>query len=217
MKSIWAVIKRNFAGAIIPLIITAAVVLLATTSADSEIALSRGNYTWLYLIMLPFFIVFGSFKKLIHLNASKKSYFLGSMATYVLAALAVSSINTIIHLTVDHWNQTQTVINLIELCGWWQNGVVVAFLQQFVFLLMCSIFLHVLLSIQPYWYGWLTDAAVIAVISVFTPIASLRAALAAFFGLIMFNSVAWLHILVCVVGCAAFYMLGLAAIKQKSI
>lgn len=217
MKSIWAVTKRNFAGSLIPLIITAATVLLATTSADAEFSISRGNYAWLYLVMLPFFIVYGNFKKLINLNASKKAYYIGSMTTYFLGSLAVSAVNTLIHLTIDQLNKTQVVINLIELCGWWQNGVFMAFLQQFAFLFLFSIFLHVLLSIQPYWYGWLTDAIFIAIISVFTPIASLRGALSSFFGLIMFNPVAWLHILVCAVGCAVFYLLGLAVIKRKTI
>lgn len=217
MKAIWAITKRNFGSSFIPFIITAIVVLLSSSSADSKIAISRGNYTYIYLIMLPFFIVFGNFKKLINLNADKKSYYLGSMMTYVLSALTVSAANTLIHLTIDSLNQTQTVINLMELCGWWQNGIAVAFLQQFSFLLMCTIFLHLLLSIQPYWYGWLTDAFLIAVISVFTPIASLRTVLESFFGIIMFNPVAWLHILVCAIGCIIFYLLGLVVIKQKSI
>lgn len=217
MKAILTVTKRNFASSFIPLIITGAVVLLSSTSADSQIAISRGNYTWLYLIMLPFFVVYGNFKKLMSLNAGKRSYYYGAMMTYILSALAVSAANTLIYLTIDRMNRTQTVINLIELCGWWQNGIAAALIQQFLFLLMCTIFLHLLLSIQPYWYGWLADVALIAVISVFTPIASLREVLVSFFRLIMFNDTAWLHILICAIGCAVFFLLGLVAIKRKSI
>lgn len=47
MTAIFAVIKRLFASNKVSFIITAVVVLCATTSGDSKIALSNGNYTWM--------------------------------------------------------------------------------------------------------------------------------------------------------------------------
>lgn len=217
MKPIWGVTKRNFASSLVAFIITIVVVVLATTSPDSTFAISRGNYTWIYLAMLPFFVVFGNFKKLLNLNANKKSYYLGAILTYAISALIISSVNTLIHLTIDNLNTTQTVINLMELCGWWNNGIMVAFIQQFIFLFMSAIFLHVLLSMQPYWYGWLVDGIIIAILCIFIPIAPLRKLLVSFFQLIMFNSTAWLHIIVCILACLIFYLIGLAVIKRKSI
>lgn len=217
MTAILAVIKRLFASDKISFIITAIVVLCATTSGDSKIALSNGNYTWLLAIMTPFLFVFYDFTKLIHLGTSKKDYFIGSLASYGLMALGISLANTGIHVLIDPLNHSQSVINMMDLCGWTANGLFVAFLQQTIFLLLTMIFLHVLLSMQPYWYGWLTDSALAAIICIFTPIAPLRHHLAGFFKVIMFNSNALLHIGVCLLLCIMLSLIGITVLKRKTL
>lgn len=217
MTEILAVMKRLFASNKVSFIITAVAVLCATTSGDSKIALSNGNYTWLLAVMTPFFFVFYDFTKLIHLGTSKKDYFIGSLASYGLMALVVSLANTGIHVLIDPLNSTQTVINMIDLCGWTVNGMFIAFLQQTIFLLLTMIFLHVLLSMQPYWYGWLTDSILAAIICIFTPVAPLRHVLAGFFKVIMFNSNAMLHIGVCLLLCAILSAIGLTVLKRKTL
>lgn len=217
MTAIFAIIKRLFASNKVSFIITAVVVLCATTSGDSKVALSNGNYTWLLAIMTPFFFVFYDYTKLMHLGTSKKDYYIGSLASYGLMAFVASLANTVIHVVIDPLNQTQAVINVMDLCGWTKNGTFVALLQQTVFLLLTMIFLHVLLSMQPYWYGWLTDGILVAIICIFTPIAPLRHCLAGLFKIIMFNSNALLHIVVCLLLCAILSLLGLAALKRKTL
>lgn len=215
MAALFAIIKRLFASNKVSFIITAIVVLCATTSGDSKIALSNGNYTWLLAVMTPFFFVFYDYTKLIHLGTSKKDFFLGSLASYGLMALLISLLNTGIHVLIDPINQTQTVINMMDLCGWTANGLFIAFLQQALFLLLTMIFLHVLLSMQPYWYGWLTDSILVAIICIFTPIAPLRHILAGFFKVIMFNSNALLHISICLLLGALLSLIGLTVLKRK--
>ena len=58
MKAAFTVMRRELSSNRISFIVTAAVVLCATTSGDSEIALSNGNYTWLLAVLSPFFFVF---------------------------------------------------------------------------------------------------------------------------------------------------------------
>lgn len=217
MTAIFAIIKRLFASNKVSFIITAVVVLCATTSGDSKIALSNGNYTWLLAIITPFLFVFYDYTKLIHLGTSKKDYFLGSLASYGLMAFMVSLVNTGIYVLIDPLNHTQTVINMMDLCGWTVNGMFIAFLQQTTFLLLTMIFLHVLLFMQPYWYGWLTDGVLVAIICVFTPIAPLRHILAEFFKVIMFNSNAFLHIGICLLLSAVLSFIGLIVLKQKTL
>ena len=217
MTAIFAVVKRLFASNKVSFIITTVVVVCATTSGDSQIALSNGNYTWLLAVMAPFLFVFYDFTKLIHLGTSKKDYFIGSLASYGLMALVVSLFNTGIYVLIDPLNQTQTVINMMDLCGWTVNGMFIAFLQQTLFLLLIMIFLHVLLSVQPYWYGWLTDGVLAAIICIFTPIAPLRHLLAGFFKVIMFNSNALLHIGVCLLLCTIMSLIGVAVLKRKTL
>lgn len=186
MKSTFAIVKRLLASNKISFIITALVVLCATSSGD--VVLSNGNYTWLLAVMTPFFFVFYAYTKLMHLGASKRDYFFGCLISYGILALSISLINTLIHLLIDPVYPARTVINMMDVCNWTENGIFIAGVQQLFFLLLVMIFLHVLLSMQSHWYGWLTDAILVAIICVFTPIAVLREILSGFFQMIMLNS-----------------------------
>lgn len=215
MRAILAVVKRLLASNKISFIITAVVTVCATSSGET--VLSNGNYTWLLAVLSPFFFVFYDFSKLIHLGASKRDYYLGCLAAYALLALGISLANTAIHLVIDPAYQARTVINLMDVCRWTENGIIAAALQQACFLLLVMIFLHVLLSMQAHWYGWLTDAVLAAVICVFTPIAPLRSVLAGFFGLIMLNGNALVHTAVCLMLSAALALAGLWVLKRKTL
>ena len=215
MRAVFAVVKRLLASNKISFIITAVVTVCATSSGET--VLSNGNYTWLLAVLSPFFFVFYDFSKLIHLGASKRDYYLGCLAAYALLALGISLANTAIHLVIDPAYQARTVINLMDVCRWTENGIIVAALQQTCFLLLVMVFLHVLLSMQAHWYGWLTDAVLVAVICVFTPIAPLRSVLAGFFGLIMLNGNALVHTAVCLMLSAALALAGLWVLKRKTL
>lgn len=215
MTAIFSIVKRLLSSNKISFILTVIVVLCATSSG--EVALSNGNYTWLLAVLTPFFFVFYDFTKLMHLGASKRDYFFGCLISYGFLALCISLVNTVVHVLIDPVYPAQTVINLMDVCRWTENGVLVAGLQQMFFLLLVMIFLHVLLSMQTRWYGWLTDTVLVAVICVFTPIAPLRAVLSGFFQIIMFNGSAVLHIGVCLLLSAAFSLAGLAVLKRKTL
>lgn len=215
MKATFAIVKRLLASNKISFIIMALVVLCATSSGD--VVLSNGNYTWLLAVMTPFFFVFYDYTKLMHLGASKRDYFFGCLISYGILALGISLINTLIHLLIDPVYPAQTVINLMDVCNWTENGIFIAGVQQMFFLLLVMIFLHVLLSMQPHWYGWLTDAILVAIISIFTPIAALRGILSGFFQIIMLNGNALLHIGICLLLSAALSFAGLLVLKRKTL
>ena len=215
MTAIFAIVKRLLASNKISFIITVLVVLCATSSGD--VVLSNGNYTWLLAVLTPFFFVFYDFTKLMHLGASKKDYFFGCLISYVILALGISLVNTGIHLLIDPTYSAQTVINMMDVCKWTENGILVAGLQQMFFLLLVMVFLHVLLSMQTHWYGWITDALLVAIICIFTPIAPLRAILAEFFQTIMLNSNAVLHICICLLLSVALSLVGLVILKRKTL
>ncbi len=215
MRAILAVIKRLLASNKISFIITAFVVLCATSSGD--IVLSNGNYTWLLAVFTPFFFVYYDFAKLMHLGASKKDYYLGCLISYGFLAFCISLVNTVIHLLIDPVYSARTVVNLMDVCKWTENGIIVAGLQQIFFLLLCMVFLHVLLSMQTHWYGWLTDAVLVAIICIFTPIAPLRTLLVRFFQIIMLNNNAVLHICICLLLSSVLSVIGLAVLKRKTL
>lgn len=215
MKATFAIVKRLLASNKISFIIMALVVLCATSSGD--VVLSNGNYTWLLAVMTPFFFVFYDYTKLMHLGASKRDYFFGCLISYGILALGISLINTLIHLLIDPVYPAQAVINMMDMCKWTENGIFIAGVQQMFFLMLVMIFLHVLLSMQPHWYGWLTDAILVAIICIFTPIAALRGILSGFFQIIMFNSNAILHIGICLLLSAALSFAGLLVLKRKTL
>ena len=215
MTAILAIIKRLLASNKISFILTAAVVVCATSSGET--VLSNGNYTWLLAVMAPFFFVFYDFSKLMHLGASKKDYFIGCLISYGFLAFCISLVNTVIHLVIDPIYPAQTVINMMDVCRWTENGIFVAAIQQMLFLLLVMIFLHVLLSMQAHWYGWLTDVVLVAIICIFTPIAPLRSVLSGFFRLIMLNGNAIMHIGICLLLSAALSLAGLVVLKRKTL
>ena len=215
MKVNFAIVKRLLASNKVSFILTAIVVLCATSSGET--ALSNGNYAWLLAGLTPFFFVFYDFTKLMHLGASKKDYFLGCLISYVILAAGISLVNTMIHLVIDPAYSARTVINLMDVCRWTENGTAAAALQQMLFLLLLMVFLHVLLSMQAHWYGWLTDAILVVIICVFTPIAPLRAVLAGFFQLIMLNGSAVPHVCICLLLSAVLSLGGLAVLKRKTL
>lgn len=215
MTAVFTITKRLLASNKITFILTALVALCATSSGD--VVLSNGNYTWLPAVLTPFFFVFYDFKKFMRLGASKKDYFLGCLLSYGILALCISLVNTGVRLLIDPIYPAQEVINLMDVCRWTENGFFLAGLQQMLFLLLVMVFLHVLLSMQPHWYGWLTDALLVSVVCVFTPIAPLRAVLAGFFQIVMINGNAILHMGVCLLWSAASSLVGLAVLKRKAL
>lgn len=215
MNAIFAIVKRLLASNKISFIITALVVLCATSSG--EVVLSNGNYTWLLAAMTPFFFVFYDYTKLMHLGTSKRDYFIACLISYGVLALGISLINSLIHLLIDPVYPAQAVINLMDVCNWTENGIFIAGVQQMFFLLLVMVFLHVLLSMQPHWYGWLTDAILVAIICIFTPIAPLRSILAGFFQIVMLNGNAVLHISICLLLSAALSFAGLLVLKRKTL
>ncbi len=215
MRSVLAIARRLMASNKIGYSITLVVVVAATSSGD--VVLSNGNYTWLLALISPFFFVFYDFPRLLHLGVSKKDYLSGCITAYALLAFLISLLNTVIHLVIDPLYGERMVINMMDVCAWMTNGAFVAFLQQLLFLFMTMVFLHLLLSMQEHWYGWLLDALLIAIICIFTPIAPLRALLASFFRLVMFNGNALLHISVTVFLTLLFTFMNILVLKNKTL
>lgn len=215
MTATIAIVKRLIASNKISFLITALVAFSATSSGD--VVLSNGNYTWLLAVMPPFFFVFYDTPKLMHLGASKRDIFFGSLISYGVLALGISLVNTAFHGLIDPLYPAQAVINLMDVCKWTENEIFVAAIQQMFFLFLTMIFLHVLLSMQPYWYGWVADVVLVAIISIFTPIAPLRAVLGGFFQIIMLNSNAVLHIGACLLLSVVLALAGLLILRKKTL
>jgi hypothetical protein len=192
--------------------------------------MALGDYLILLPLFMSIFIPAQNFSKLLNLGCRRIDFFKGCLLTYVVAAFLTALAALVLWLVIDPvqlfftsdlWPASDpgepTLYNLFDVFGFVRNGAAVALIQMFAFLLLVSCAAHTLTLIQGRWYGWLADALLIAVISVFTPIAPLRAALVWFFNMIIFHDLAAVQILSCLVLGAAVYCAGLIPIRTKPI
>ncbi len=181
---------------------------------------SPGAYLYLLVLLFAIFIPALYFRKFMNLGAKKSTYIGGCALTYGVLALGVSALSVLCYLTVDKLliiPPKNYVWSMIDIFGWGQNGIFIAFIQQFAFLLLLAATAHLLTTIQTFWYGWLVDCIIAAILAVFIPIPVLRGALIWFFNLIIFNPYAFVQIIACLVLSAVLFLLSIFSVKQKTV
>ena len=179
-----------------------------------------GNFLYLLVLLSAIFIPARNFRRLMNLGGKRDDFFYGCAMTYVIMAAAVSLAGIILYYTYerlllvyyDGWT-----LNVLYWFGWIARGPVIAFFQQFAFLFLLAVFTHTLTSAQDRWYGWAADILIVAIISVFTPIAPLRSSLVWFFNMIIFHPNAFLQITSCLVLAALVYWLSRPIFARKAI
>ncbi len=179
---------------------------------------SEGNSLIIVIIIAAVLIPSVNFYKLMHLNGKKTDFFWASITNYIVFAAAIALVNVLLFYTIDKMLKTSVIIyDIIDVFGWSDNGVIFAFLRQFAFYLLLGVVLHTLTSIQTFWWGWVIDLVIVAIISVFTPIAPLRQLLVDFFNVIIFNPNPVVHIAVCLSLSAGIYSLNIPILSRKKI
>ncbi|MDR2900922.1 MAG: hypothetical protein LBV20_05340 [Treponema sp.] len=238
-KTAWKVAKinlQNLRSAYIKVGVLIAIMLIQTLvyiilsvvneKTYDNSTVSIGCFFWLLPLISTRFIPLSHFRKTINLGAKRNNFFWGILIVYALLVFFASLVNTILYYTFDRFIQSggffndymfHGVMNLVEIFGWTNNGIIIGFMQQFAFLFFATIFFHTLIAMQDKWYGWVTDVLLIAIISVFTPIASLRAVLASFFNLIIFQPNAFFQIAACLVLSMGIYALNKIIFARKII
>jgi len=192
--------------------------LLIVSSADNEI-LSSGNTFIILPIFAAIFIPSRNLRKIINLGGKRNDYFKGCIPVYAIISAFVTLIIILYYYTIDRFmmNYVHGVLNLIEVFGFIRRGPIVAFVQMFAFLFLFSVFIHTLTAAQDKWYGWAADIALVAIISVFTPIAPLRRTLVWFFRAIIFHPSALFQIAFCIILASALYALNKPILVRKAI
>jgi hypothetical protein len=225
LKKAWVIAKINFSHLKLVYIITAVTVLAGTSnliqflvSPTNNKYIDTANYLYLAVILAPVFIPSLNFRKIMHLNGKKLDFYWGTLINYIIISAVVSLANIILFILCQSIFGSRLIIwNTVGLFGWMSHGIVMAFLQQFFFLLLSAIVIHTLTSMQTFWFGWVADAVLAAIISVFTPIPVLRNALIWFFNMIIFNRCAAVQIISCLVLSAVIYALYLPVLQRKKI
>jgi hypothetical protein len=228
MKTLQGIVKINLKQSKLAYLIvgivffaTAVSVIITRVILRHGSGLALGNYLLILPLLMALFIAAINFSKLLNLGCRRWDFFRGCLPVYVIAAFCTALVCLALWLALDpfllSFSSELPQYNLFDVFGFVKNGAVVAFIQMFALLLLTSCVAHTLTLVQGHWYGWLADALIVAVIAVFTPIAPLRAALGWFLDMIVFNDLAIVQILSCVVLGAAVYAAGLVPIREKQI
>ena len=232
-RTAWTVAKlnlRNLRGAwwvtgivvVLMLVNTIVSAVVSTRGIDmrGQDGVGFGNFVWLMPLLAAIAIPALNYRRIVNLGGRRVQYFWGAALAYVVLAAAAALANVVLYYAIDRPVTENGRIgglwNLTQVFGWTAHGPVVAFVQAFAFLLLFTAFVHLLVSMQDRWYGWVLDVAVVAVIAVFTPIAPLRRALVDFFHLVIFGP-AVPQILACLVLAAALYAATRPVLAAKPI
>ena len=222
----WVISKINFRHLKAAYIITGCLLLVGITNLIlivtglnvSSGIVDPGNYAYGAAIFAPIFIPAINFKKIMHLNGKKIDFYWGSLINYAIIAAFVSFANILLYtVTKNTCSAYGYMLNIAQAFGWFSHGIVAAFFQQFFFIILFEIFIHTLTAMQTFWFGWVTDVALVAIISVFTPIPVLRSALVWFFYMIIFNPTVIIQIISCIVLSAFIFALYLLVLKKQRI
>ena len=193
----------------------------AYPDSSENMTVSLGNYLFLIIILGAIFIPVRNFRKMMNLGGKRADFFRGCALNYVIMAGAISLANVVLYYTYDKFMVSAIygggTLDILYWFGWAENGAIIAFFQQFAFLLLLATVIHTLTASQDKWYGWLADILIIAIISIFTPIASLRPALIWFFNLIIFHSNAFVQIAACLILALGIYSLNRLIFARKVI
>ena len=238
-KNAWNMAKINLKRLRAPYVVTGIVVAamllnilvfvvlaLVGVNVSDHGFISAGNFLWLLPLLAGIYIPAKNFRRIVNLGGKRGNFFWGSLTAHAILAFMVSLANVATFYVIDRAVVNSGlfdpqffggVANLIEVFGWTRHGPIVAFLRQFAFLFFLATFMHTFAAIQDKWFGWVASIALVAVVSVFTPIAPLRAGLAWFFNLILTHHLPFMQILACIVLGCAVYALNKPIFARKTI
>ena len=212
------------------------IVATAGGRARNQLSISSGSYLWLLIIMAAIFIP-KNFRRIVNLGGKRNGFFWGSLTCYAILSGAVTAAHMVLYHTYERllmrmghhvgygafiqnpalMDNHYVSVDVTEVFGWFGNGTVVAFFQQFAFLFMLACVIHTFTAVQNKWYGWVTDAIIAAILGIFIPIAPLRAVLLSFFNIIIFDVNPAIQIAACMLLAAVAYALSKPVFARKAI
>lgn len=224
-KKAFVIAKINFQFILPAYLITAVFLLIgvwnligSSTGITGNVYVEMGNYLYAMAVFAPIFIAGRNFRRIMHLNGRKRDYYWGNLVNYIVIAAVVSLGNLLLYFCMRAlFGSLLRIQNLAEIFGWLDNGFVVCFIQQFCFLLLVAVFIHMMTEMQSFWFGWLADILIVVILSVFIPVVPLRNILVGFFNLIIFQSEWIIQAGSCLVLTTCCYAIDYFILRRKCI
>ncbi|MDR1078139.1 MAG: hypothetical protein LBL55_05700 [Propionibacteriaceae bacterium] len=232
-KKVWATTRlnlRNLGPAYLTTALVAALMLGQTVTKlvisldggdmSQQLEISGGNFFWLLPVLTAILAPARNFQRTISLGGKRTSFWWGALLLQALLAAAAALANTVVYYAFDRplmaSGRFDGVVNLVEVFGWADHGPLAVFGQQAAFLLLTAVFVQALTLAQGKWYGYAADVVLVAIISVFTPIDPLRAALGWFFHQILFAA-PWTQLASCLLLAALCHWLSRWLLARKAV
>ena len=151
------------------------VIVYLADASDDMTGVSIANQFLIFLLFVASVLPAAYFKRIINLGASRKQYYFGLLAIYLIWAAAFSVINVLwIKLETGLFRGHLEAFNILEIFHWDQFGVAGMLVYQFGTYLLLMSLLNLLFSGLRHWAGWLIWAVLVAAIPVGTSVPSLR-------------------------------------------
>jgi hypothetical protein len=180
-------------------------------------SLSLGDYFVIFPLLLAIIIPAGNYFKLMNLGGTRMDFFKACLVNYAIAAFVTALLCFMFRILDPALSYLSAFeYNLFDVFGFIQNGAVVAILQMTCFLFFCSCAVHALTLVQGRWYGWVTDGAIIALISL-VGVGPIQAGWVGFFKLVIFNEFAIVQIVSSLAIGLALYSAGLFPLRARRI
>ena len=217
LTTAWAILVVAFAVVTVP-----SVVQIMQAGEDeyfeNSYLLSSGNALYLLLVVVPIVVATRHILQVMHLNAAKEVFLGGAAVLYALLAASVAATNYAFYRLLDQpWSQTFQVVNVAEVFGWTGNGSVIAFLQQFVFLLVVALGVHCLASTQRTWSGWSAVLVLVVLFSASLAIEPLAVVRRWLLDLLILHDDAPVQIGACLVAITTLFVGGLVMLRRREL
>ncbi|MDR0396913.1 MAG: hypothetical protein LBH66_06390 [Oscillospiraceae bacterium] len=190
-----------FTGILVGLMLLSMYIVAVSLPDNQTGLLSLADVGALTLIVAAIVIPSKCLRRLINLGGKREDFWRGSALVYAVISVCVALLSVLFYYTVDDWmlanGKVVERLSIIEAFGFTRNGAAAAFLRQVAVWFFFAMFVHTLTLLQDCWIGWAIDVLIVAIISVFTPIAPLRAFEAWFWRMVIFQPNAFAHILTC--------------------
>jgi len=158
--------------------VTTDLIISLAMGAGENASVSAGNLLNVFLIFVGSVLPASFFKRLLHLGATRKEYYVGALLVYAVSAAFFAELNIVwLQLEIHVIRNYEHTFNILEIFHWDQFGIVGMFVYQFGAYLLLMSLLNLLFSGLRHAAGWTIWAVFIAAIPVFTSIPPLRSKL----------------------------------------
>lgn len=164
------------------------IVYLSIGYQEDNSQVSIGNMLAIFLIFVAIVLPAAFFKRIINLGATRKQYYVGVLAIYMIWSAAFALFNVLwLEVEKGFIRDYTNIFNLLEIFHWDQFGVIGMILYQFGTYMLLASLLNLLFSGLRHPVGWLLWVLLIAAIPIGTSIPSLRVHVADGFLALLFN------------------------------